>query len=416
MPSNLKSVSPIALLTADGELALDATSNAIVLKYSFLNHYDLFEIETCYGILPSIEALPVSGASEKIIGNSFAVLTYWFIKTGGIFKELSCPFWLVALGTIFILYSIVRLCQDLSKIFTKQMLYAVFAKYSAARDAASTVQGPTRGATVSASDLSEDIILCHDEETPPGVPYSCRKSYEIAFLCSVLSLDDGAFRAFWLISGIGMHTSDAIVYFYDRFFAKFDFGPDGDLLARLPPNMDPETSRQIDMITKPITVCRIAEHMAFQLVFDANEDISSLYSPENVSRVRGTAAKAVFYFMSFSRPHMKVALVLRALIILSDIVESCTIDPLHVQVLKSLMRDVHAEFPTDEDKEIIPPLLTILMELGRLLAKNKNKPVTANKVVFSTANKGAKTIVDWTKRFMMSTVASKHVDPPPPAA
>jgi hypothetical protein len=431
MPLDLKSVSPVALPTADGELALDSTSNAII-KYSLLNHYDPFAFQTCYGI-PTIGAHiathcfnneddlishdAMSGAFQKISDNSFALSAFWFIKTDSIFKELSCPLWLVALVTILILYSIVRLCRDLSKIFTKQMLCAALAKYNAARDAASTVQGPTRGATVSGSDISEDTILCHDDEIPTGVPKSCLRTYQIDFLCQVLSLSE--WGAFMLVEGreggIGMRISDAIVFSYDRFFSKLDLGLDGDLLHRLPPNIDPETFRQIHIITKPSTVCRLVEHLASQLIFDAAENIPLPCAQETISRVRDTAAKAVFYFMSFSRPLVKVALVLRALILLSDIVESRTIHPLHVRVLKSLMRDVHGELPTDEDKEVIQPLLIILMELERLLTKNKNKPVTTKTVVFSTAKKGAKTIVDWTKDFMAS-VASKDVDASPPAA
>jgi hypothetical protein len=119
--------------------------------------------------------------------------------------------------------------------------------------------------------------------------------------------------------------------------------------------------------------------------------------------------------MSLSKPLEKVALVLRALILLSDIVESRVIHPLHAQAMKSLMRDVHAELPTGADKEVIQPMLTILVEIERLLVKNKNKPVTAKTVVFSTAKKGAKTIVDWTKKFM-SSVTATDVDPPPTAA
>ena len=177
--------------TADGEFVIDTLHDVMTSNVSFLNHNDPFATHTCYGS-PTME-LPVSDAPRKTIDDSFAVSTFLLFKTGGVFKELLCPFWLIALGIIFFFYSIVRLCQDLRKTFTEEMLYAVLAKYSAARDAASTVQGPTWGARILGSDSSEDTILCNDDEKPSGVPERYLRLYQIDFLCKVLLLEDLTF-------------------------------------------------------------------------------------------------------------------------------------------------------------------------------------------------------------------------------
>ena len=103
------------------------------------------------------------------------------------------------------------------------------------------------------------------------------------------------------------------------------------------------------------------------------------------------------------------------MILLSEIVESRVVHPLHAKMLTCLMRDVHGEFPTDAHNEVIRLLSTILMEIECILAKNKNKPITAKTKAFSTA-KGAKIIVDWTNKFMSSVASAASVDSPPTAA
>ena len=284
----------------DDELATDTTSNPITLEYSFLNCNDPFAIQTCYGN-PMIDTFSVSGA--KITENSSAFPSYWCIRTGNIFKKFSCPSWLFSLGTIVFLYSIILLCQILIKNFTKKTLYAALAKYSAAPDAASTVQGPTRGVP----NPSEDNVLLNDDEKPSDVPDRYLRLFQIEFLCKVLSLGDSAFGALASMPGMAMYISEAIVFSYERFFSKLNLGLDGNLLDHLRPNTDPETFRWIYILTSPTTLCRHVENMAWQLVLDAAENILLPCAQDTVSRTRDT----IVYFMSLSRPLVKMALVLR---------------------------------------------------------------------------------------------------------
>jgi hypothetical protein len=135
------------------------------------------------------------------------------------------------------------------------------------------------------------------------------------------------------MSGVAMYISEAIVFSYERFFSKLNLGLDGNLLDRLRPNTDPETFRWIYILTSPTTLCRHVENMAWQLVLDAAENILLPCAQDTVSRTRDT----ILYFMSLSRPLVKVALVLRALILLSEIVESRVVHPLHAKMLTCLM-------------------------------------------------------------------------------
>ena len=135
------------------------------------------------------------------------------------------------------------------------------------------------------------------------------------------------------MSGVAMYISEAIVFSYERFFSKLNLGLDGNLLDRLRPNTDPETFRWICILTSPTTLCRHVENMAWQLVLDAAENILLPCAQDTVSRTRDT----ILYFMSLSRPLVKVALVLRALILLSEIVESRVVHPLHAKMLTCLM-------------------------------------------------------------------------------
>ena len=242
------------------------------------------------------------------------------------------------------------------------------------------------------------------------------KLFQIEFLCNMLSLGDSAFGALASTPGIAMYISEAIVFSYKRFFSKLNLGLESNLLDRLRLNTDPERFRWVDILTSPTTVCRHIENMAWQLVFDAAENILLPCAQETVSRTRDTAAKTILYFMFLSRPLVKVALLLRASILLSEIVESHVITLWHAEMLKCLMRDVHREFPTDAHKKVIRPLLTIFMEIECILAKNKSKPITVKGQVFPTAKKGARIIVRWTKNFMAIVASATIVESPPTVA
>jgi hypothetical protein len=167
----------------------------------------------------------------------------------------------------------------------------------------------------------------------------------------------------------------------------------GNLYDRVRPQMDPESLSSLRILTSPSTVLRLTETVAWNLVLSVSEDLILPSIHQSVERAKETLTGAILAFMSLSRPWKKVALVLRAIFILNSVIESKGIHPYHLKHLKGLMRDVHAEFPDHKDMEPIVPLLSILVQIERLLAENNQRPVTATTIVLATAKEGTQTIV-----------------------
>lgn len=225
------------------------------------------------------------------------------------------------------------------------------------------------------------------------------------FLVAILRLSDQAFERFAPTPEQRLKISETVVdWLINMVFDKV-LDVHRDVATQL--QEDVETWAIFRHLTSPKTIVRLTQTFASHLVLDAGDKLLR----SQVRRAKDAAIQAIACFMVLPSPLKKVALVLRILLILNDIVKSGEITRGHEQVIKSLMRDVHIQFPLGKDEQCIAPMFAVLESIQIALANNGGEPVTAADMVKTVAFNGAAIVMTWTSDF----VRSKAFSSPPPS-
>lgn len=267
-----------------------------------------------------------------------------------------------------------------------------------APDSPSTLQRATR----SLSFRGKKEVDCDDKGTEEEVDWFVRL-LQIAFLRSLLELSNYSFSVVASSSKICLKIAEAITLHLIKVLFPFNLmDMSGDLFDSVRTKMDPEDFHWLNILTSPPAIFRFTEAVAWNMVLSVSYELNLPSIEQSVERAKDTLMKAILLFISLSRPLKKVALVLRALFFLSDALESRILYLHHTEQLKGLMRDIHVEFLEHKDMEPIVPLITILVQLEGILARNCHKPVTAKTIILETVKDGAQMIVSWVGNFFFA--------------